>query len=220
MMTSHLSLHDGSALIAQEESQAFIAKAPYNKAKKGRPYCDHCKKSGHTRETCWEIHGKPANWKPSRYSKDQDTQANAAATSPFSPEQLEMLSCLIRKATQPADSSPASTGLMAQRGTLTQAIKALTAFHVTTSLSSMWITDSGASDHMTSNHNLFYNYTPSDECLYVTIADGSKTLVAGSGSVKVSPQLTLKSVLHVPQLHCNLLSVHKVIKDSCCLTIF
>ncbi|XP_028791520.1 uncharacterized protein LOC114747369 [Neltuma alba] len=26
--------------------------------------CDHCNKNGHTRDTCWKIHGKPANWKP------------------------------------------------------------------------------------------------------------------------------------------------------------
>ncbi|KAI4347735.1 hypothetical protein L6164_008518 [Bauhinia variegata] len=26
--------------------------------------CDHCKKTGHTRDTCWEIHGKPPDWKP------------------------------------------------------------------------------------------------------------------------------------------------------------
>nr|GMD96260.1 uncharacterized protein At1g01500 [Ipomoea batatas] len=32
--------------------------------KGGRPWCEHCKKAGHFRETCWKIHGKPADWKP------------------------------------------------------------------------------------------------------------------------------------------------------------
>ncbi|KAF7808270.1 uncharacterized protein G2W53_035013 [Senna tora] len=27
-------------------------------------YCDHCHKKGYTKDTCWEIHGKPPNWKP------------------------------------------------------------------------------------------------------------------------------------------------------------
>ena len=27
------------------------------------PWCDHCKKPWHTRETCWKLHGKPSNWK-------------------------------------------------------------------------------------------------------------------------------------------------------------
>ncbi|KAI4384725.1 hypothetical protein MLD38_002840 [Melastoma candidum] len=29
-----------------------------------RPSCDHCKRVGHTRQTCWVLHGKPPNWKP------------------------------------------------------------------------------------------------------------------------------------------------------------
>ncbi|XP_028799427.1 uncharacterized protein LOC114754769 [Neltuma alba] len=34
------------------------------KAKKGNKWCDHCHKSGHTREVCWKLHGKPPNNKP------------------------------------------------------------------------------------------------------------------------------------------------------------
>ena len=29
-----------------------------------RTYCEHCKKLGHTKDTCWALHGKPADWKP------------------------------------------------------------------------------------------------------------------------------------------------------------
>nr|GMD69793.1 Retrovirus-related Pol polyprotein from transposon RE1 [Ipomoea batatas] len=36
--------------------------------KGGRPWCEHCKKAGHFRETCWKIHGKPADWKPKHHS--------------------------------------------------------------------------------------------------------------------------------------------------------
>ena len=25
-----------------------------------RTYCEHCKKLGHTKDTCWALHGKPA----------------------------------------------------------------------------------------------------------------------------------------------------------------
>ncbi|KAJ9673002.1 hypothetical protein PVL29_026326 [Vitis rotundifolia] len=35
-----------------------------------RTYCEHCKKLGHTKDTCWALHGKPADWKP-RQSKAQ-----------------------------------------------------------------------------------------------------------------------------------------------------
>lgn len=26
--------------------------------KKNKPWCDHCKKPWHTKDTCWKIHGK------------------------------------------------------------------------------------------------------------------------------------------------------------------
>ena len=26
---------------------------------KNRPTCDHCKKEGHTKDKCWDLHGKP-----------------------------------------------------------------------------------------------------------------------------------------------------------------
>ena len=33
-------------------------------------WCDHCHKPRHTWETCWEIHGKPQNWKPMAFNHD------------------------------------------------------------------------------------------------------------------------------------------------------
>lgn len=32
-----------------------------NRQRKGRLWCDHCKKSGHSHDTCRKIHGKPAD---------------------------------------------------------------------------------------------------------------------------------------------------------------
>ncbi|KAL5565431.1 hypothetical protein UlMin_028595 [Ulmus minor] len=60
---NHQSTTKISALAARGSS--FQA-TDNRKKKQGRPWCDHCRKTGHTKETCWNIHGKPANWKPSR----------------------------------------------------------------------------------------------------------------------------------------------------------
>ena len=51
-----------------------------------RTYCEHCKKLGHTKDTCWTLHGKPADWKPKQPNKayghqaSTETQANKTPT--------------------------------------------------------------------------------------------------------------------------------------------
>jgi len=61
------------------EGSALVSRTPSWDNKKGR--CEHCHKPGHTRETCWKIHGKPSDWKPSRPSNDKEGGAYVAATS-------------------------------------------------------------------------------------------------------------------------------------------
>ncbi|XP_075515435.1 uncharacterized protein LOC142550082 [Primulina tabacum] len=49
------SANDTSALVSRGNDPG------YNLDKKKKPWCDHCKKAWHTRETCWKLHGKPAD---------------------------------------------------------------------------------------------------------------------------------------------------------------
>ncbi|XP_074340259.1 uncharacterized protein LOC141677988 [Apium graveolens] len=39
-----------------------------------RPWCTHCNKVGHTKETCWVIHGKPSDWKPRSFNQPSTEQ--------------------------------------------------------------------------------------------------------------------------------------------------
>ncbi|KAL5857492.1 hypothetical protein ACOSQ3_004950 [Xanthoceras sorbifolium] len=73
---------------------------------------------------------------------------------------------------------------------------------------------------MTSTSSLFHSYTPCAGNKKVKIADGSLSSIAGKGSIKISNKIELKSVIHVPNLSCNLLSVSKLSQDSNCLIIF
>ena len=99
---------EGSALYTHNPSQN-------NKAGKGRPRCNHCKKLGHVKATCLKLHDKPADWKPSngRY----ENCANAAVTtkngvegSPFTKEQIEALhycnKCLTKSPIQDQHQTP------------------------------------------------------------------------------------------------------------------
>lgn len=45
------------------EMSALVSKGPRTrsgpKQHKGKSWCDHCRKTGHMKETCWELHRKP-----------------------------------------------------------------------------------------------------------------------------------------------------------------
>ncbi|CAJ2666701.1 unnamed protein product [Trifolium pratense] len=83
-----------------------------------------------------------------------------------------------------------------------------------------WIVDSGASDHMTGDSTLFSSYSPCAGNHKIKITDGSFSAIAGKGSVVLSPSLTLKDVLYVPNLSCSLMSVSKLAQDRNCQTNF
>jgi hypothetical protein len=74
-----------------------------------------------------------------------------------------------------------------------------------------WLIDSGASRHMTSQKECLEDYVEFEKGEPVTLGDGKTVQAIGKGNVKL--QLgsqstgTLQSVLYVPHLSCNLLSV-------------
>ena len=56
---------EGSALAASSSSKAMTYQHRFGKKSYERPrvWCDYCDKPRHTRETCWNLHGKPAHVK-------------------------------------------------------------------------------------------------------------------------------------------------------------
>ncbi|KAL5777605.1 hypothetical protein ACOSP7_010531 [Xanthoceras sorbifolium] len=198
-----------SALLVSETA-ANKAEHHYKKSdEKPRAWCDFCNRPRHTRETCWKLHGKPANWKSSRPSR-AIASANEAEISPFSKEQMNQLLKLLK-----SNSSSGFPGAsVAQSGS--DKISALSCSSNYTS----WIIDSGASDHMTSVSSLFNTYSPCSGLEKIRIADGTLSSIAGKGLIKISENINLNSVLHVPKLACNLLSVSKLSKESNCRVIF
>ena len=76
-----------------------------------------------------------------------------------------------------------------------------------------WIIDSRAFEHMTSVSNLFDSYTPCSGSEKVRITDDNFSSIVGKGLIKISKNIDLQSILHVPKLTCNLLSISKLLKD-------
>jgi len=79
-----------------------------------------------------------------------------AAPTPFSKEQMEWLKSMFEK-TQPNQSSTIASGSIAHKGTF------LHAFVTKKDLSTIWVIDSGASDHMTGQISLLSNFQPCDK---------------------------------------------------------
>ena len=102
---------------------------------------------------------------------------------------------------------------MAQQGNLV-------ALSTRTEGNKYWVVDSEASDHMSGNVDLLDNLNHCSNEFIVRITDGSISKVAGIGTIVLSNKLSLKTVLFVPNLTCNLLYVSKLAKDLKCVTNF
>ena len=73
---------------------------------------------------------------------------------------------------------------------------------------------------MTNLSHLFISYTPCSGNKKVNISYGSLSSISMQGSIRLSNKIVLQSILYVPKLSCNLLSVSCLSKDSNCLVVF
>lgn len=186
--------HLGSALISNRgESNKKIQHSKDNKL-----WCDRCQKPYHTKETCWNIHGKLADWKSRSQRKNNTPYAHVAETTtemckphtaPFTGEQMEMLKNLFNHIRTETTAAPTSSSAhVVQKGN---------SFVSKREDPTIWIVDSGASDHMTGSANLFYSYKRCDSEIRITVADGSSSLVDGFGDMNLCG-LNLNFFLYVP----------------------
>ena len=63
--------HNSSKSFSSNDRSALATKWPNSQhfdleRRSNRPWCDHCNRVGHTRETYWKIYGKPSNWKSNK----------------------------------------------------------------------------------------------------------------------------------------------------------
>ncbi|RVW92303.1 Retrovirus-related Pol polyprotein from transposon TNT 1-94 [Vitis vinifera] len=86
-------------------------------------------------------------------------------------------------------------------------------------INSAWIIDSGAIDHMTFDSRQISPLRPSSQKI-VSTANGNTTPVIGEGSLTLTDTLNLDSVLVVPSLYYNLLSVSQITVALSCIVIF
>lgn len=91
-------------------------------------------------------------------------------------------------------------------------------FHNSHSL--LWIIDSGASEHMTSDSSILFNIKTLLKPVFVNLPNSQRIKVTKAGSVNILPEITIENVLFVPSFRCNLMPVHKLCRKIYGLLIF
>jgi hypothetical protein len=178
---------------------AFFAKAA-RKAKKGdkgksddaKKHCTHCNIKGHDVTECRKLKREQEE------AKTADSSAKAKTSK---------ASAKIAVADDDPDES----------GSDSSVVRLLKVSHTPSTqgdLQDKWVIDSGASRTMSSNRSWFTHFTPLAAPIEIILGDNSSIQGTGVGRISVCMQAgekwhcaTLGSVLYVPNLHGNLLSV-------------
>ncbi|RVW16747.1 Retrovirus-related Pol polyprotein from transposon RE2 [Vitis vinifera] len=166
------STSDSSVLVSQTTSRGG---RNGTRGRGQRPHCTYCNKLGHTRDRCYQLHGRPPRTAHMAQSSD----------SPLP---------------QPPSSSASQTSQV--------------------SIASVAQPDSGASDHLSGNKDLFSSITTTSTLPTVTLANGSQTVAKGIGLALPLPSLPLTSVLYTPECPFNLISISKITRTLNCSITF
>lgn len=181
----------------------FVEHSVHTNSYSGRPriFCQICGKPGHSAQTCWYL-GKNSNNGATSSTIECQLCGNSGHSA---------VDCMQRQ--QFADIQTSHTAMTASLQ-----------HNSTAPPQEVWITDSGASSHMTADLSSMQNVTTYTDGDQVQIGNGAGLQIKhiGNGSIFLHKNalLTLKKILHVPKLAAHLLSVYQLCKDNNCRMIF
>lgn len=190
---------------------------------KDRLKCEHCGRSRHTKEQCWNLHGRPTDLPPRPFQRCGSGSGRGGGRFGTSKFHAHLAASTPTKMTSMAPASvPSSSSdeglfsneiavfrhFVSQLGHLSNAPTSSSAYSGTsasilsTSISSpqcSWIIASRASHHITGMSSFFTSYSINFGNDKVRIADGSLSSMARHGDIPVTRDLCLSSVLHIPK---------------------
>ena len=183
-----------------------------NRGRGQRPQCTYCHRLGHTHDRCYQLHGRPPRTAHLAQSSDHSACSSSVSGSSSTPQGVILTPSEYEeylRLTQAAKSS--SIASVAQTGNVSACL---------THSSAPWILNTGASDHISGNKDLFSSLTFPSPLPTITLVNGSQIMVKGIGSVCPLPSLPLTSVLYVPNFPFNLISISKLTRDLHCVLTF
>ena len=198
------STSDSSVLVSQTNPRGGHNA---NRGRGKRPHCTYCNKLGHTLDRSYQLHGRPPRTAhvPQSSSSHPPQPPSSSTSQGIPPTNSEYDDYLRYQTTKSA--------FVAQTGNAS-------AYLTHTSSLRPWILDSGASDHISGNKDIFSSITTTFTLPTVTLANGSQTVAKGIGLAHPLSSLTLTFVLYTPECPFNLISISKITRTLNCYITF
>ncbi|CAN7026655.1 unnamed protein product, partial [Brassica oleracea var. botrytis] len=185
------------------EAMAFAVNTPRNNNRGG--YCTHCNKTGHDTAGCYQLHGYP-EWWVEKYGKGRGgkTSQQGSGAAPARNKGSYGRGATVNAVSHVGLSADAHEVTELTKDQWDKLVKLLGEKTEETRLTSKncrddWIVDSGASHHMTGMVEGLFDIHTVAPCL-VGLPNGKLVMADQEGSVILTNNLTLHSVLYVKEL--------------------
>ncbi|KAL0416181.1 UNVERIFIED_CONTAM: Retrovirus-related Pol polyprotein from transposon RE1, partial [Sesamum latifolium] len=201
------SLHAGQTAF---QVKGYAGNRPYMKKKKGSVdkrnlICEHCRKLGHTKDTCFKIHGVPDWYKDLSDQRKKPGLTNRAYAT-VEPEPVgeivgnrgsNLVSDLIEALRLVQNKTPQDPVRVHFTGMEEMAGMGRTTGEQSGSYPRTWIVDSGATSHMCGDARLFHSVSKLTVPIRIHLPNNRVTFATQSGDIRLSPLL-------VPSFTCYL----------------
>jgi hypothetical protein len=216
----------------QSEVMSFAVQAVKSRGKidekEKNDRCNHCNRTGHDVNNCFEVIGYPEWWsdRPRRTGRGSANGKGIQQGSSVSKGRGGFIKAntahaLVNKSNLSLEGEQSEVAGLSdeQWKTLLHLLNNATTSS-TEKLSGMqWIIDTGASRHMTGRLDCLSDMKNIAHC-QVGLPNGNHIAAVKEGTLVLSEKLKLTQVLYVPNLQCNLISVSQLIDESNCIVQF
>ncbi|KAL0402446.1 UNVERIFIED_CONTAM: Retrovirus-related Pol polyprotein from transposon RE2 [Sesamum latifolium] len=178
-------------------------------------YCDHCRRNGHTRESCFQLTYFPKWYRvlmdqrrnaggPTNRAYLADTEEGSQGPASIIGTDLsDLIRTEIRRAMQEHNHTQEHDTNLVDFNEFAGNI--FTFPHKNMTTETTWIIDSGASTHMCSIFSMLDNVRYLNQPVFVKLPDGTKKEVTHKGDIQLTKNIKLKEVLYIPSFRHNLL---------------
>ncbi|KAL2920575.1 Retrovirus-related Pol polyprotein from transposon RE1 [Bienertia sinuspersici] len=193
-----------------------------SRSEKMKLRCDHCGKRGHLIKGCYELNGYPDWWKnpkpkgSGRFAgnvikeeMEDDPLADTYETgSSSSRPNQELINTVVQEVVKMMNVKQGGRGSSSQVGSFAGTLVVSNVSNILNYFDkNAWVIDSGASDRIAGNKNLFDYLMPFNKGVNVRLPNGTIKTINHVGTVTLSDEIKLRNILYMPEFKHNLLSM-------------